>query len=169
MQIPVFVSAPTSLNPEQEASRQRIVDLLDEFGFEARALGRGDYPLDYPLREVAVIARSCFGAVILGFEQFRSLHGVVKPGTDVEATTTEVKSFPTPWNHLEAGILFALRRPLLIFREEGLTGGVFDAGVTDAFVHRMPSGDTSVGDPQELRNLLLRWQGRVRELYYAFD
>jgi hypothetical protein len=169
VQIPVFVSAPTSLNPDQEAARRRIVDLLEEFGFEPRALGRGDYPLDYPLREVAVIARSCFGAVILGFEQFRSLRGTAKPGTDAEKTSTEVRSFPTPWNHLEAGILFGLRRPLLIFRQGGVTGGVFDAGVTESFVHRMPSADASVGDPQELRNLILRWQGRVRELYYAFD
>jgi hypothetical protein len=169
VQIPVFVSAPTSLSPDQEASRRRIVNLLDEFGFEPRALGRGDYPLDYPLREVAVIARSCFGAVILGFEQFRSLEGVLKPGTDHEEAITAPRSFPTPWNHLEAGILFGLRRPLLIFREEGVTGGVFDVGVTDAFVHRMPSGDLTLGDPQELRNLILRWQGRVRELYYAFD
>ena len=168
MQIPVFVSEPTSLSQYQDAARERIVNLLQEFGFEPRALGRGDYPVDYPLREVAVIARSCFGAVILGFEQFRSLRGISKPGTDAERTSAEVRSFPTPWNHLEAGILFGLRRPLLIFREDGVSGGIFDVGATDAFVHRMPSADASLGDPQELRNLILRWQGRVRELYYAF-
>ena len=169
MQIPVFVSGPTSLSSEQELVRTRIVNLLEEFGFEPRALGRTDYPLDYPLREVAVISRSCFGAVILGFEQFQSLEGVSKRGTASEQKVSEPRLFPSPWNHLEAGILFGLRRPLLIFREEGISGGIFDVGVTDAFVHRMPDPDPSVGDPQELRNVVLRWQVRVRELYYRFD
>ncbi|MET4706027.1 hypothetical protein [Frigoribacterium sp. UYMn621] len=169
MQIPVFVSAPTHLNPSQEIVRARIVTLLEEFGFEPRALSRTDYPLDYPLREVAVIARSCFGAVILGFEQFRSLNGVSKLGTSMEQTLSEPRLFPSPWNQLEAGILFGMRRPLLIFREDGITGGIFDVGVTDVFVHRMPDSDPSMGDPQELRNVVLRWQVRVRNLYYAFD
>ena len=169
MQIPVFVSAPTHLNEAQEASRGRIVALLEEFGFEPRALGRSEYPLDYPLREVAVIARGCSGGIILGFEQFRSLRGVARPGTEVEQHVEEPRSFPTEWNNLEAGILFGLRLPLLIFREPSIKGGVFDAGVTEAFVHLMPSGNVLDGDPQQLRDLLLRWQSRVRERYYRFD
>lgn len=47
--------------------------------------------------------------------------------------------FPSPWNHLESGILFGLHLPLLVFAEEGVSGGVFDRGVTDVFIHRMPS------------------------------
>ncbi len=169
MQIPVFVSAPTHLSRAQDASRLRILALLEEFGFEPRALGRSEYPLDYPLREVAVIARDCSGGVILGFEQFRSLSGVARPGSKAEKQVNEPRSFPTEWNNLEAGILFGLRVPLLIFREPSIQGGVFDAGVTEAFVHLMPSGNPREGDPQELRNLLLRWQSRVRERYYRFD
>jgi len=34
MRIPVFVSAPTTLNPEQEAIRNRIVKLLGAQGLE---------------------------------------------------------------------------------------------------------------------------------------
>jgi hypothetical protein len=37
------------------------------------------------------------------------------------------------------GILFGLRLPLLIFKEDGIEGGVFDPGISDAFVHNMPS------------------------------
>ena len=47
-------------------------------------------------------------------------------------------SIPSPWNHLEAGILFGLRLPILIFRDTGITGGVFDPGVSDVFIHEMP-------------------------------
>lgn len=164
----MFVSAPTSLNPAQEASGRRISGLLRQQGLEARALGRREYPVDYPLREVAVIARHCSGGVILGFEQFRSLKGVRKPGTDDEVVVEEPTAFPTPWNQLEAGILFGLRLPLLIFREGSVSGGVFDRGVTDVFVHDMPLGNPTAAQKHELRELVARWQSRVREHYYQF-
>jgi hypothetical protein len=35
---------------------------------EPRTLGRGEYPKDYPLKEVYVIAKHCCGGIILGFE-----------------------------------------------------------------------------------------------------
>jgi len=83
MRIPVFVSAPTHLSGEQEAARAVIVGRLKPLGLQARALGRREYPTDYPLREVAVIARDCSGGVILGFEQFRSTSGVTASSTMV--------------------------------------------------------------------------------------
>jgi hypothetical protein len=168
MRIPVFVSAPTYLNDEQEAARTAIVGRLKKLGLEARALGRREYPTDYPLKEIAVIARHCSGGVILGFEQFRSTSGVRNLGTAREKLTSETVSFPTPWNNLEAGILFGLRLPLLIFKEPTISGGVFDNGVTDVFVHSMPSSEVSKKDP-ELREVLLKWSAKVREHYYRFE
>lgn len=167
MRIPVFLSSPTSLSTKQEAVRNRVVRLLNEFGMEPRALGRQEYPTDCPLREVAVIAKHCSGGVILGFEQFKATEGVSKPGT-INAVEVKNQSFPTPWNNLEAGILFALGLPLLIFREDGINGGVFDSGVTDAFVNKMPSGRVGAGQHDELRELVLKWQAKVRETYYKF-
>lgn len=92
-------------------------------GSKPRALGRSDYPTEFPLREVAVIASHCSGGVILGFEQFRATAGVRKRGTRVEAGITKPVLFPTSWNHLEAGILFGLKLPLLVFKDEGIEGG----------------------------------------------
>lgn len=169
MRIPVFVSAPTSLSPEQEAARTRITRLLQSHSLEPRALGRREYPTDYPLKEIAVIAKHCSGGVILGFEQFRSLKGVQKPGTKDERTVTAVTSFPTPWNQLEAGILFGMRLPLLIFREENITGGVFDNGVTDVYVHNMPPGRPNKSQSHELKEVVAKWQSKVREHYYRFE
>lgn len=165
MRIPIFLSAPTALNPKQEELRGRVVTILNDFGLEPRALGRKEYPTDYPLREVAVIAKHCSGGVILGFEQFRSLEGTLKPGTEHEVRVKD-RRFPTPWNNLEAGILFGLGLPLLIFREDGIDGGVFDNGVSDAFVNRMPPAHVGSGELDEMRELILKWQGRVREHYY---
>ena len=166
MRIPVFVSAPTSLNAEQDRFKRFIDRQLADLGLEPRALGRSDYPTQYPLREVMVIARHCSGGIILGFEQFYSRSGVVKRGTK-EERKVESAVFPTPWNNLEAGILFSLRKPLLIFREKGISGGVFDAGVTDVFVHQLPSSANLIKKQKELREVLMTWRGRVAADYYG--
>jgi hypothetical protein len=49
----------------------------------------------------------------------------VKPETKEAHTVVGVKQ-ATPWNQLEAGVLYALGLPLLVFREAGIEGGVFD-------------------------------------------
>src|SRR6478672_11786927 len=138
MKIPVFVSCPTSLSKDQEARRKIAIDILDSLNLEPRALGKSDYPADLPLQEVFVIARHCAGGVILGFNQFTATAGTSKPGTQKETSLSTSMKFPSAWNHLEAGILFSLGKPLLVFREDGISGGVFDPGVSDVFVQKMP-------------------------------
>lgn len=174
MKIPVFVSCPTSLNDAQEASRKLILRELERYGLEPRALGRSDYPTELPLREVYVIAKKCSGGVILGFEQFQAPQGISKRGSDEEKVITAPVSFPTAWNHLEAGIIYSLGLPTLVFKEEGISGGVFDSGVTDVFVHRMPDatlfahkGPDATAKKKALSGVFLKWQGDVRRHYYA--
>ena len=170
MKIPVFVSCPTSLNPNQEAARAVLIQFLDEFNLELRALGRSDYPVELPLREVLVIARHCAGGLILGFEQFQATSGTWKRGVDGDErnlSAGDTVSFPTPWNHLEAGILFELGLPLLIFREDAISGGVFDNGVTDVFIHRMPDATISKEDRDNLKEVFLKWYGKIATQYYV--
>jgi len=163
MEIPVFVSCPTSLSAEQEEARAVVLRQLKRYKLTARALGRSDYPTELPLREVLVIAKHCAGGVILGFEQFRSLTGISKRGTAEERNIDTATAFPTPWNNLEAGILFGLGLPLLIFRSTGISGGIFDTGVTDVFIHPMPSAGRNEG----LDDVFLKWQSSVRQRYYS--
>ena len=166
MRIPVFVSCPTSLNRTQDSARRRVISELERLGLEPRALGRSDYPTDYPLREVSVIAKHCSGGVILGFEQFYATAGFRKRGAKGESKISAPVSFPTSWNHLEAGILFGLKLPLLVFKEDGIEGGVFDNGVTDAFVHRMPDAKMKADAREALTAVFLKWQASVRRHYY---
>jgi hypothetical protein len=161
--IPVFVSCPTNLSPDQENARKIVISHLKRYRLEPRALGRSDYPTEFPLREVLVIARHCAGGIILGFEQFRSLDGISRPGGSDEKRLKANVSFPTPWNNLEAGILFGLGLPLLIFKEDCVAGGVFDAGVTDVFVHPIPETRNDDG----LNDVFLKWQSSVRQQYYG--
>jgi hypothetical protein len=169
MKIPVFVSCPTSLSPAQEGARSALIQFLDNFNLEPRALGRSDYPAEFPLREVLVIARHCAGGLILGFEQFQATAGTWKRGAKGEKRLAPEESvpFPSAWNHLEAGILFGLGLPILIFREDGISGGVFDIGVTDVFVHKMPEANPDALNMGSLKEVFLKWHAKVAARYFA--
>jgi hypothetical protein len=171
MKIPVFVSGPTKLNDQQQQSRDMIMRELARLQLEPRALGRSDYPAEFPLREVFVIANHCSGGIILGFRQFVATAGIWKTGTKEASRVKRGKPahFPTPWNHLEAGILFGMQLPLLIFREEPVRGGVFDEGVSDVFIHSMPPGTMKKSNLDAFREVLLKWSAKVREHYYRIN
>jgi hypothetical protein len=167
MRIPIFLSSPTSLNKTQEHFRQLICDLLEQVALEPRALGRTDYPTRDPLREVCAIAKRCSGAVILGFSQFETATGVWKKGTPEQKENKGPLAFPTAWNQLEAGILFALELPILVFKQTGVSGGIFDNGVTDVFVHNIPESKVTALQKKDLQSVVLKWQAEVRNHYYG--
>jgi hypothetical protein len=144
-----------------------VIDELEDLNLEPRALGRSDYPTGLPLREVIAIARRCAGGVILGFEQFLATAGVARRGTERESKLGKSpRAFPSPWNHLEAGILATMGLPLLVFREDGIDGGIFDPGVTDVFIHPMPKRPMKEDVEDALHDVFLKWQGVVRARYY---
>lgn len=138
--------------------RELIIKLLDELNMEARALGRSDYPKDYPLKEIYVLANHCAGGIILGFEQTYLKTGITKRGTGHEAIIKSPVSIPTPWNHIEAGILYGLKLPLLISKEPEIKGGVFDYGITDVYVHNMPKSTIDKNGYRELKQNFLSLQ-----------
>jgi hypothetical protein len=111
----------------------------------------------------------CAGGIILGFKQFQANSGTWQPGTTEERQIIDPISFPTPWNHLEAGILFSLHLPTLIFKENGILGGVFDPGATNAFVHKMPSADMTDSERKALSSIFFKWSAKVRENFYGID
>lgn len=169
MRIPVFVSAPSpdNLNPAQEESTDIIHKLILRYKLDWRALGRSDYPNDTPLKEVLRMVKHCSGGIILGFQQFRSTHGEFKSGSPNARETNSETLFPSPWNQLEAGILSSAGLPMMIFREAGITGGIFDVGTSEAFVHPMPSGNMSAQALDDLDSVFQNWVARVRGHYYA--
>lgn len=165
--IPVFISCPTTLNQRQNNLREFIISIIDDLNMEPRALGRSDYPKDFPLKEVAIIAKRCSGGIILGFEQTRVFSGKHKVGTYREEEINSQLLLPTPWNHIEAGILFGLKLPLLIFKESGISGGVFDNGISDAFVHSFPP-KLSLEKKSEIKQVIQKWYAQVSTLYNQF-
>ncbi|MBK8414140.1 MAG: hypothetical protein IPL22_06265 [Bacteroidetes bacterium] len=93
--------------------------------------------------------------------------GKIKVGT---ASETDIKTellLPTPWNHIEAGILFGLKLPLLIFKENRVTGGVFDNGISDAFVHTFPDKLTAQ-KKDEIKQVIQKWFAQVSVLHNQY-
>jgi hypothetical protein len=165
--IPIFGSSPTLLNPEQEAVRRLIFGELGRVGLEWRALGQTDYPSSFPLREVLTLSKHCAGGVILGFSQFETDLGIRKKGTVAEEEVRSRVVFPTAWNHLEAGILFALSKPLLVFKESGVFDGIFDPGVTDLFIHPMPASDLRGARRKAFQEILRKFASEVHRHYHS--
>lgn len=167
LRIPVFVSCPSDLSPDQEKSAEIIKQMIDKNKLAWRALGRSDYSYKLPLTEVLGMVRHCSGGIILGFKQFEAPSGIFKPGTPKEAIVNKTIVMPTPWNHLEAGILFNQRLPILIFKEDGISGGVFDIGTPDIFIQKMPMPPLTSIAEDDLETLFQNWASDVKKHYYG--
>ncbi|HXP63223.1 MAG TPA: hypothetical protein VN829_22165 [Dongiaceae bacterium] len=167
MLIPVFASVPTDLNDAQDAARRLLWYELGRAGLDCRTLGRTDWAGNTtPLREIVGLAKHCAGGLICGFSQFVVHRGTRKGGTPRAANIDATVAFPTPWNQLEAGILFALDLPLLVFREPRAEGGVFDMGSSDLFIHDMPMGKLTRTGRTALREGIRKWAALVYSRYY---
>jgi hypothetical protein len=168
LRIPVFVSCPSALRPDQESSARMILEQLRLNRLQWRALGQPDYPRKLPLQEVIGMIKHCSGGVILGFEQYEGKGVKYRRGVKgKEKTLKGTTCFPTPWNHLEAGILFSLKLPILVFREPSIEGGVFDRGIVEDFTHTMPTRKMTQKAKDELGSLFQRWAGEVRAHYHV--
>lgn len=169
MEIPVFVSCPSDLTPDQEKTALLINNFLVKNRLSWRGLGRSDFPYHQPLAEVVGMMKRCSGGIILGFSQFYADAGVYKKNTGVPARAEKNIVMPTPWNNLEAGIMYAYDIPTLVFAEEGIKGGIFDIGTPNVFVHKLPVGPSAGKDNQydELETLIQNWASDVKAHYYG--
>jgi hypothetical protein len=133
----IFVSKPNALNTSQCKFYKGLEEVIKTRGLEISSLGSKQYSNKAPLLGVHELMNDCEGVVILGLKQIIVQQCIEKEGTDKEDRERKGFFLPTPWNHLEAGIASALNLPLLIIREKGVEGGIFDAGVTDKFIHQI--------------------------------
>jgi hypothetical protein len=164
IKIPIFLSAPTILNPLQQVIYDAALNILDEEGLQPRALGRSDFPQSDPVTEVYYVARACYGGMVMGFAQVEFEQGVMKRGSPAEKPVGKIV-IPTPWNQIEAGILVALNRPILLFAEEGVTGGVFDQGALSGYLQKFRPDAFEAYDREQMRERIRHWSAAVRTLF----
>jgi hypothetical protein len=68
---------------------------------------------------------------------------------------------------LEAGILFSAKLPMMIFREPGVDGGIFDVGTSEVYIHQMPTSATTAEALDDLDSVFQNWVADVRRHYYV--
>jgi hypothetical protein len=93
--------------------------------------------------------------------------GEANPGSPNAKVASAVVSFPTPWNQLQAGILFSSGLPMMIFREPGISEGIFGAGTSEVFIHQMPMTTQPTQALDDLDAVFQNWVARVRRHSYG--
>ena len=132
----IFVSKPNTLTEGQQELWQQLEGRLKERSLRPRTLGTTDYSNAAPIGAVKNVTDRCHGVLILGLRQIRVTEGIAKEDTN-EKQVLRNHLLPTPWNHIEAGMGFAWGLPPLIIKEQGVSGGVFDLGISGSFVHEV--------------------------------
>jgi hypothetical protein len=127
----IFLSRPSALGPKCELAYEQFMRFLKKEQFKPRRLGKSDYSLKAPLHAVIDIMDECQGAIILGYAQVVIQHEI-KRGTTVQASSGMV--LPTPWNQIEGALAYFRKIPVMVIAQEGVSGGIFDYGVTGDFI-----------------------------------
>jgi len=70
--------------------------------------------------------------------------------------------FPTPWNQIEATLAFKQRIPVLVIAHEGVSGGVFDYGVTGEYVHIAKLNRKDWHKEKHFQGVFQQWKKRIR-------
>ena len=149
----IFVSRPTWVSPEFEEGLNIFLMSLANLGLIPRTLGSTDYPSKTPLDEVLEIMGQCEGAIILGYPQLVMESGKVK-GSDIDSSL----SLPTEWNHIEAALAYSKSLPIMILHHTGVSRGVFDRGVMNAFVHEVDFTQASWCMVPGLNGAVKKWK-----------
>ncbi len=111
------------------------------------------------MKGVMNLMKICRAAIVLGYPQYEvtaALSKAAMPQQELSAV------FPTPWNQIEATLAFKQRIPVLVIAHEGVSGGVFDYGVTGEYVHTANLRIKDWFKKKDFQGVLLDWQKRIK-------
>ncbi len=134
----IFLSRPSWLPPDFARGMAGFERLLASVDLSPRTIGTTDYPTKAPLDHIITVLQECSGAIVVGIPQLRVATGVLKG----EPVTNELL-LGTEWNHIEAGLAYALGLPLLVIHHRGVSRGIFDRGALNSFLYEL---DLTVSD-----------------------
>jgi hypothetical protein len=149
----IFLSRPTWVSTEFEGGLNNFLMSLSNMGLTPRTLGSSDYPSKAPLDEVIEIMEQCQGAIVLGYPQILVEKGNIKSNVLVNPL-----SLPTEWNHIEAALAYSKGLPIIILHHLGVTRGVFDRGVMNAFIHEVDFSQSGWCLNSGLNGAIQKWK-----------
>ncbi len=138
----IFFSMPGELAKEDEIVTKNYKDFLEDSGYEVIYYKRDDYPRFGQLNRVKEGINCSCGMIAFGFKQIEISNGKYRPGTDEELEWKN-KWLSTPWNEIEVGIGLSVGIPILLVHDPIINEGVFDDGLSECFVSRIPSTEDS--------------------------
>ncbi len=159
MAINVFLSRPTAIAKKFESGCVAFQAYLSRKGYSVCRLGADQYSMDAPLKAVMTLMKTSRAAIVLGYPQYEVTAALSKaaiPQQEVSAV------FPTPWNQIEATLAFKQRIPVLVIAHEGVSGGVFDYGVTGEYVHSANLGIKDWFKKKDFQGIFQEWQKRIK-------
>lgn len=148
----VFVSRPSWVHSQFEEGLHGFLRVLTTLGLTPRTLGKTDYPNRAPLDEVIALLEECTGAVILGYPQIHVSSGFVR-----DEPITSGLLLSTEWNHIEAGLAYARKLPLLVVHHVGVGRGIFDHGATNTFIYERDLTPAHWCLAEEMQGAVKRW------------
>jgi hypothetical protein len=154
--IDVFVSRPTWVHESFRKGLDVFLARLADSGLKPHTLGSTDYPNKAPLDEVINLMESCKGAVILGYPQLQVWAGTLK-----NAPLAAHMALPTEWNHIEAGLAYARKLPLLVVHHTGVVRGIFDRGALNCFLFAKDLTDPAWSVTEEISGAIRAWRDNV--------
>lgn len=118
----VFLSVGSTYTDDQELFVNTLERLLEEQGCERLVVGRDSPASRQPILQIRDLMRKADAVLVVAFTRYVIKKAIEKPGAKDPRDTTELRRlrYPTVWNQIEAGIAFGLKRPLLVFVEEGI-------------------------------------------------
>ncbi len=155
----IFLSRPTEIASRFEAQCTSFQAYLSRKGYSVCRLGLDQYTLDAPLKGVMDLMKTCRAAIVLGYPQYEitaALSKAASPQQELSAV------FPTPWNQIEATLAFRQRIPVLVVAHQGVSGGVFDYGVTGEHVHTTNLGVKDWYKKRDFQGIFQEWQKRIK-------
>ncbi len=156
----IFLSRPTKVGADYEAAYQQFEKFLNGQGFALKRLGGGNFSKKAPLRAVIDLINGCSGAIILGYPQLEFSHEARR---SAEVQNKVSYALPTPWNQIEGALAYASHKPILVVAHPGISGGVFDHGITGEGVLHLDLAQATWFEKPEFQQPFAEWLGEVRD------
>jgi hypothetical protein len=152
----IFISRPNWVEEPFRKGLEIFLTRLSDLGFKPRTLGATDYSTKAPLDGVIEIISQCKGAVILGYPQISINSGSIK-GKALE----EPILLSTEWNHIEAGLAYSRKLPLLVIHHIGINRGIFDRGALNSFLFSKDLTDPVWSNEEDITGAIRSWRDEV--------